>query len=72
MTYYAIDRFEGTFALLEDGEGRTFPVPREALPAGVKQGDVLALEGGEYRPAPEETSRRRAAARRLEDLLRGD
>ena len=41
MTYVTIDRFEGTQAVLEDDEERTFAVPRERLPAGAKPGDVL-------------------------------
>lgn len=45
MTYVTIDRFEGTQAVLEDDEERTFAVPRERLPAGAKPGDVLESEG---------------------------
>lgn len=69
--YYAIDRFEGDFAVLEDDDGNTMPVRRAALPADVRQGDVLVLRQGQYAAAPEETRRRREAARRLEDRLRG-
>ena len=58
MTYVTIDRFEGTQAVLEDDEERTFAVPRERLPAGAKPGDVLESEGGAYIPAPEETEKR--------------
>lgn len=57
MTYVTIDRFEGTQAVLEDDEERTFAVPRERLPAGAKPGDVLESEGGAYIPAPEETGK---------------
>ena len=67
MTYVTIDRFEGTQAVLEDDEERTFAVPRERLPAGAKPGDVLESEGGAYIP---ETEKRRAYARRLEEMLR--
>ena len=70
MTYVTIDRFEGTQAVLEDDEERTFAVPRERLPAGAKPGDVLESEGGAYIPAPEETEKRRAYASRLEEMLR--
>ena len=70
MTYVTIDRFEGAQAVLEDDEERTFAVPREQLPAGAKPGDVLKSEGGAYIPAPEETEKRRAYARRLEEMLR--
>ena len=40
------------------------------MPAGAKPGDVLESEGGAYIPAPEETEKRRAYARRLEEMLR--
>lgn len=69
--YYAIDRFEGDYAVLEDDNGNTTPVRRTALPAGARQGDVLEWKQGQYTAAPEETRRRREAARRLEDRLRG-
>ncbi|MDI6825070.1 MAG: DUF3006 domain-containing protein [Bacillota bacterium] len=35
-----VDRFEGEWAVLE-WEGRTFPVPRNLLPEGVREGDCL-------------------------------
>ena len=70
MTYVTIDRFEGTQAVLEDEEERTFAVPRERLPAGAQPGDVLACDGAAYLPAPEETEKRRAYARRLEEQLK--
>ena len=70
MTYVTIDRFEGTQAVLEDDEERTFAVPRERLPAGAKPGDVLESEGGAYIPAPEETEKRRAEAPPQEGVLR--
>jgi Protein of unknown function (DUF3006) len=39
---YTIDRFESdTWAVLEDEGARTFTVPRDWLPAGVHEGDVL-------------------------------
>lgn len=35
-----VDRLEGEWAVLE-WEGRTFPVPRNLLPQGVREGDCL-------------------------------
>ena len=70
--YYAIDRFEGGLAVLEDDDETLHTVERALLPAGARQGDVLTLENGTYAAAPGETQRRRDAARRLEQLLRGE
>jgi hypothetical protein len=41
---YTIDRFEGSdWAVLEDEHARTVTVPREWLPSGAREGDVLKL-----------------------------
>jgi hypothetical protein len=43
---YTIDRFEGSeWAVLQDENGRTFTVPRDWLPSGVREGDVLKQSG---------------------------
>lgn len=60
--YYAVDRFEGELAVLQDDEERCVTVERTLLPAGVSQGDVLTLENGKYIHAREETQRRRDPA----------
>ena len=42
MPRYTIDRFEaGDRVVLEDERTQTFPVPRDWLPIGVREGDVL-------------------------------
>ena len=41
MARYTIDRFEGEWAVLEGEHARTFTVPREWLPSGAREGDVL-------------------------------
>jgi len=38
-----IDRFEGSFAVVEYKEGHTFNLPRSLLPPGSKEGNVLTL-----------------------------
>jgi len=43
MKLFIIDRFEGEWAVIEYGE-RIFNFPREALPSGAKEGDVLKIE----------------------------
>lgn len=70
--FYAIDRFEGEFAVLQDDDERSYTVARADLPAGARQGDVLFRRGdGGYAAAPEETQARRERIRRLEERLRG-
>ena len=70
MKTYVIDRFEGTFAVLEDETGSTAPVPRDTLPPEAKEGDVLRLRNGAYTLDAAETARRRENARRLLQRLR--
>jgi DUF3006 family protein len=49
---YTIDRFEGgEWAVLEDERARTFTVPRDWLPSGAREGDVLKASD-----TPEETN----------------
>ena len=40
-----IDRFEGSYAVCERPDRAMFNIPRSKLPAGAKEGDVLAIEG---------------------------
>ena len=68
--FYAIDRFEGGLAILEDDDERTHPVDRTLLPAEAGESDVLRLENGVYVVDTEETVRRREAVRRLQEQLR--
>lgn len=65
-----IDRFEGGFAVCEDGN-ETIHLPRESLPAAAEEGDALvAAEGGSYAVDAAYTQmRRKAMQRRLAALL---
>jgi hypothetical protein len=45
MAHYAIDRFEGSLAVLVGDDGRTFDVPRSELPRGSREGTVLRVNG---------------------------
>jgi hypothetical protein len=39
---YTIDRFEGSnWAVLEGASARTFTVPRDWLPSGAREGDIV-------------------------------
>ncbi len=55
-----IDRFEGKYAICEDGEQKYFAIECAELPAGAKEGCVLLIsEEGELTLDAEETERRR-------------
>jgi hypothetical protein len=44
METYIVDRIEeGTWVVLEDEEGRAFPIPRAWLPQRTREGDALRL-----------------------------
>ncbi|MFC4638811.1 DUF3006 domain-containing protein [Deinococcus hohokamensis] len=63
----------GPVARLEREDGRTFTLPLRALPAGVREGDLLAVEdgpdGATTRILHQETRERRAAAQTHLDTL---
>ncbi len=46
MTRYTIDRFEGDVAVLlvREDESQQIDLPREQLPKGAKEGDILEVE----------------------------
>ena len=47
--YFTIDRFEGEFAVCENRETQEMVnIPKEKLPKGAKEGDIIKLEGEEY------------------------
>lgn len=79
---YAIDRFGGSdWVVLEDGAAHTFQVPRNWVPAGAREGDVLTFDLNaagsavtELRVAVDQdatAARRREAAQLRNDLPRG-
>lgn len=51
MPYYVIDRIEGRIAVIVADDGRTFDVPKRALPRGCREGTVLRLD--EARESPD-------------------
>lgn len=62
MRRLVIDRFEGKFAVCEDGEGKYFAIELQELPAGAKEGCVMDIsDEGLLSLNAEETQRRRAA-----------
>ncbi len=55
-----IDRFEGKYAICEDGEQKYFAIESSELPAGAAAGAVLLIsEEGELTLDLEETERRK-------------
>lgn len=44
MSYYVVDRIEGTMTVVVGDDGRGFDVPRRDLPKGVKEGTVLRVD----------------------------
>ncbi|WP_245872969.1 DUF3006 domain-containing protein [Deinococcus planocerae] len=63
----------GRVARIEREDGQTFDLPLSALPDGVREGDLLAVEDGPdgvtVRLLPGETRARRMAAQRHLDRL---
>ena len=45
MAFYAVDRIEGPVAVVVGDDGRSFEVPRQALPMGSREGTVLRIDG---------------------------
>jgi hypothetical protein len=58
-----VDRFEGDLVVVGDDAGRFLDLPRWLLPAGLREGDVVAVQGeGEGPEARVELRIDRAAA----------
>lgn len=66
MKQYGVDRFEGDYAVLVDGDGRCLNVLRKELPSEIAEGDLVAFNDGEYRLLNEETVERK---KEVSDLL---
>lgn len=48
-----IDRFEGDYAVCEKENREMIDILRTKLPEGVKEGDVLKIDNGEFTLQPE-------------------
>ncbi|MEG0853395.1 MAG: DUF3006 domain-containing protein [Angelakisella sp.] len=65
-----IDRLEGEYAVCEDSENeQQKKIPKVLLPSGVREGDCLIDEGGQWKINAAETLRRRKEAQKLLDKL---
>lgn len=58
MEKYIIDRFEGSFAVLEKENGTTVNIDASLL-GGAKEGDVVLFDGKAYTVDKEETQDRK-------------
>jgi len=67
-----IDRFEGDFAVCEKSDRTMINIKKDRLPASVKEGDVLIVEGDNIKIDPEGTAKRAKAIKELMDKLRVD
>ncbi len=61
-----IDRFEGDFAVVEKPDRTMMNIKREKLPAGVKEGDILLIDGDSIRADESGTAKRKKA---INDLM---
>ncbi|HEX7475628.1 MAG TPA: DUF3006 domain-containing protein [Dehalococcoidales bacterium] len=60
-----MDRFEGEMAVCEKPDRTMLNIAKSRLPAGVKEGDVLILEGDKICVDPVETARKKKTAEQL-------
>jgi arginine deiminase len=60
-----IDRFEGNFAVCEKEDRKMLNIKRNKLPADVKEGDVLIIEGDIISIDVAETTKRKNAVNKL-------
>jgi hypothetical protein len=62
-----IDRFEGDFAVCEKSDRTMLNIKKDRLPAGVKEGDTLAIEGDNLQV---DHSRRTRKKKEIEEWMR--
>jgi hypothetical protein len=79
--FYAVDRLEGSIAILVSDSGATVQMPRVELPTGLREGAVLRVRfGAQNLPdwssavidEDEEKRRLREAKETIDDLKRSD
>ena len=64
-----IDRFEVEFAVCEKPDRTMINTKKDKLPSGVKEGDVLIIEGSSITIDSRETSKRKKQINKLMDDL---
>ena len=70
MRILVIDRFEGTYAICEAKDQKSFAIETNELPAGATEGTVLEIDDeGVIRVNEEKTAARRSKIKKLQDKL---
>ena len=70
MRKLSIDRFEGNYAICEDGDRKMFAIELGELPKGAREGDILAIsDEGEIAVDADETRRRREKIKKLQNSV---
>lgn len=64
-----VDRFEGEFAVCEKENLEMIDIDKKKLPAGVKEGDVLIINGENIKIDNEKTAKRQEKIKSLMDEL---
>ena len=65
-----VDRIEGAFAVCEMDDKSMQNIALSELPAGIKEGDVLAIsDDGELAIDVEETARRRSKIKKMQNSI---
>lgn len=67
--FYAVDRFEGEYAVCEGPDKRMHNFARVELPRGIREGDVLLYDREEWKIDRQQTAERRERARALFESL---
>lgn len=62
-----IDRFEGGFAVCEDENRKMVNIDRGKLPPEAREGDVLYVDGAEYKIDTEAANARKRELKKLMD-----
>jgi hypothetical protein len=60
-----IDRFEGDYAVCERLDRTMLNIPKDKLPVGAKEGDVLVIEGDNIRVDSRDTATRKKSIEKL-------
>lgn len=64
---FIIDRFEGGFAVCEDENRKMVNIERSKLPPEAREGDILYVDGAEYKIDTAATDARKQEVKKLMD-----
>lgn len=71
MEKFIVDRLEGEYAVCEKEDKSFLDIPLKHLPDGVKEGNILIFEKGNYRINSDETRIKRQEVSDLLDSILG-